>query len=227
MMARILHLALWRAAHPKPAAPLPTSAATAPTIAPPALEEAVTAVRAKVLPLRRALPPPTPPEPAPLAPSAWDPDEMSDADLEVSRRDRDEDLQRQTVNGCKTLLLEIIRRAAYDWVLYRTSRRMTQRVLAENAYRWLFVEGPDTPDWAERQKEGKHITSFESICECLDLDPETVRKHVRRITPKNVMSVGRPAEYRRRDIFAGSGDDDYAVHGTIVEYDDGSDEPSY
>ena len=159
-------------------------------------------------------------------PSAWDPEPVV-----VIPPVRDEELILQEINGCKTLLLETIRRAAYDWVLYRTSRRMAQRVLAETAYRWLFTEKPGTPDWQERQREGKHITSFESICESLDLDADTVRKHIQRLTAKNVMSVGRPAEYRRRDVFSThSGDDDvYSVPGVLVEFDDSvsNDEPSY
>jgi len=108
-------------------------------------------------------------------------------------------LLEQEINGCKTLLLEVVRRAAYDWVLYRTSRRMIQRKLAEDAYTWLFVEEPGHTNWIERAKQGKHITSFLAICSELDLDADTVRSYVRRLTVKNVMSVGRPAEYRRRE----------------------------
>ena len=108
---------------------------------------------------------------------------------------------------------------------------MVQRTLAEQAHRWLFVEIPGTPEWQERSREGKHITSFVSICESLDLDPDTVRKHIKRLTPKNVMSVGRPAEYRRRDVFATSSvhDDVYATPGVLVDYDDSTsnEEPSY
>ena len=39
-------------------------------------------------------------------------------------------------------------------------------------------------------------------CSELDLSAKTVRAYVRRLTVKNVMSVGRPAEYRRRDTAA-------------------------
>jgi hypothetical protein len=145
-----------------------------------------------------------------------------------TRRDDvwDEETALQEINGCKTLLLEVVRRAAYDWVLYRTSTRLVQRTLAEQAYVWLFVEAPGSPEWNEREQEGKHMMSFLSICESLDLDPETVRRHVRRLTPKNVMSVGRPAEYRRRDVFSAGDDDVYALPGGLIhfdEFDDGSD----
>ena len=136
----------------------------------------------------------------------------------------------QEINGCKMLLLEIIRRTAYDWVLYRSSRRMVQKTLADEAFRWLFLEVPGSGDWQERRREAKDMTSFVAICEALDLDPVTVRNHIRKITPKNVMSVGRPAEYRRRDVFTAQdgGDDVYAVPDNLVPYaDDTSDETIY
>lgn len=104
------------------------------------------------------------------------------------------------VAGCKALLLEVIRRASYDWVLYRTSKVLQKRKLAEDAFNWLFKEGPGHPDWIERQKNKKDVMSFLAICESLDLDPHSTRNHIRRLTVKNVMSIGRPAEYRRRDV---------------------------
>jgi hypothetical protein len=111
----------------------------------------------------------------------------------------DHPLATQEVNGCKALLLEVVRRAAYDWVLYKLSHRMQHKKLAEDAYYWLFVEEPGHPRWIERTLGQKSITSFLSICEALDLDPDAVRHHIRRLTVKNVMSVGRPAEYRRTE----------------------------
>jgi hypothetical protein len=142
MRAPVLHLALCRVArtpHQPPAPP------------PPPLEP-IRAALARVE--RLTIPPPPPakpmgkllvlriPVPSPTAlpdtDSDWDPE-----DEEVELDDiKDEELALQTVNGCKTLLLEIIRRAAYDWVLYRGSRRMVQKVMAEQAYRWLFLENP-------------------------------------------------------------------------------------
>lgn len=112
---------------------------------------------------------------------------------------RDPGQREQEVTGCKMLLLEIVRRAAYDWVLYRTSSRLVQKVLAEQAYTWIFVEAPPHRDWNERIMEGKELTSFSSICLHLDLQPDVVRAYIRRLQPKNVMSVGRPAEYRKHD----------------------------
>jgi hypothetical protein len=119
--------------------------------------------------------------------------------LDLPPRERDPALVQQEIHGCKSLLIEIIRRAAYDWVLYRTSRRMLHKKLAEHAYQWLFVEEEGDAGWQERLDNDKYITSFTAICSALDMDPEKLRALIRVLTPKNVMSVGRPAEYRRRE----------------------------
>jgi hypothetical protein len=105
----------------------------------------------------------------------------------------------QEITGCKMLLLEVVRRAAYDWVLYRQSRKMVHLVLAEQAYVWIFQEAPGHKDSTERMAEGKELTSFASICEHLDLQPDVVRAYIKKLEPRNVMSVGRPAEYRNQD----------------------------
>lgn len=99
--------------------------------------------------------------------------------------------------GCKVLLLEIIRRAAYDWILYRNSRRLENRKLAHDAYTWLFVEEPGHPHWRERQEDGYGVFSFLSICEVLDLDVDTTRARLREITPRDIQTVGRPPTRRR------------------------------
>lgn len=96
--------------------------------------------------------------------------------------------------ACRTLLLEILRRAAYDWVLYRHSRKLPHRQLAEDAYHWLFVE---PADYEVRRTQGKDLTSFLSICEILDLRPEEVRTRVRQLTERDIMGAGRPAERRK------------------------------
>lgn len=100
------------------------------------------------------------------------------------------------VGCCRALLLEIIRRAAYDWVLYRLSSDLGNKRLAEDAFEWLFGEGDESKYAKERASSGKSLTSFLSICEVLDLGPEKVRARVRKLTIKDVMSVGRPAEKR-------------------------------
>jgi hypothetical protein len=223
MLANVLHLALRQAARPVPFAPPPPPSFTAirkalaraeslvPRPAPTALPEPQPG---KLLVFRRpsTVPPPPPltQKRAVVAPPKPEP--------------RDEGIITQEINGCKMLLLEIVRRTAFDWVLYRSSRRLVQKILAEQAYRWLFLENPGTPEWNERRREGKDVTSFVSICEALDLDPDKVRSHIRNLTPKNVSSVGRPAEYRKREALSSASEDVYAIADNLVEY--GEDNPS-
>lgn len=234
-LAGVLNMSLWRAVR----AP-----------APPPRDLRLDAVRDALARVEKLIEPPStiatvivlrplpaPPKPKPVeveedAPSPWDPEPETAIRLIENEEDEDEPLVRdealilQEINGSKTLLLEVIRRAAYDYVLYRGNRRLAYRILADQAYAWLFTERPGTKDWNLRQREGKFITSFEAICEALDLDPDGVRDHVKRLTPRNVMSVGRPAEYRRRDVFSSSqGEDDaYAIPGGLIEYTEPSDD---
>lgn len=102
------------------------------------------------------------------------------------------------VDHVRALLLELIRRAAHDWVLYRSSSRLAQKELAHDAYVWLFEEGPDHPWWKLRQAEGRALTSFLSVCEQLDIDPEYVRDKVQLLTARGIKMAGRPAERRRK-----------------------------
>ena len=127
--------------------------------------------------------------------SAWDPDERP---LERPYSpDADPLLE---AGSCRALLLEIVRRASYDWVLYRTSSKLIKRMLAEDAYRWLFVEEPDTTIWRQRQQAGKELTGFISICEAVGVDPERVRKRIRQLTERDIMGAGRPAEKRKHKV---------------------------
>lgn len=127
--------------------------------------------------------------------SAWDPEpqELTTEDLLSVDRELD-------ASSCRHMLMEVIRRAAYDWVLYRLSRKLQDRRLAEDAYQWLFVERPGTKAWSERERNGKRLTSLCSICDVLDVEPSFVRRHVRRLTVKRVMSVGRPSERRHPSV---------------------------
>jgi hypothetical protein len=106
------------------------------------------------------------------------------------------------------LLLEILRRAAHDWVLYRQSSRLTSKECAQDAYTWLFEETTEHPAGRHRAtavfefEDGevtgvRSITSFLGICEALDLDPDTVRTRVRQMDIQTIISAGRPAETRR------------------------------
>lgn len=100
-------------------------------------------------------------------------------------------------SNCRALLLEVIRRAAYDWVLYRGSSKLPKRLLAESAYQWLFVEEPSVATYAIRSKHGKELTAFVVICGQLDIDPERVRGTIRAMTERDIMGAGRPAERRK------------------------------
>jgi hypothetical protein len=135
-----------------------------------------------------------------------------------------EELLLQEINGCKALLLEIVRRAAYDWVLYRGSSRILHKTLAEQAFHWLFLESPNTSEWREREKQGKYVTSFVGICDSLGLDVDLVRKHIKRLTPKNVLSVGRPAENRRREVFSSNREDVFSLPKHLVDLEEVSGE---
>jgi hypothetical protein len=154
--------------------------------------------------------PPQAPEEAP--PSAWDP-EPHDAVMDASR--------------CRALLLEVIRRAAYDWVLYNGTRR-PERMHARDAHTWLFEEEPGHPAWEARQRAGEPLLSFLSICEVLDLDPETVRARIRSMTVQDIMTAGRPAERRRfRQTREGVEDHAAPVELDFVSLDDPSFDSSY
>ena len=117
---------------------------------------------------------------------------------------------------CRALLLEILRRAAYDWVLYRTSSKLQDKQLADDAYYWLFVETKESSTWENRKEEGKVMTAFLTICDILDLDPEKVRAHIRQLTVRHVMSVGRPAERRYGSAEELVGDE-HTVHSVSID----------
>jgi hypothetical protein len=121
--------------------------------------------------------------------------------------------QASQASGARSLLLEIVRRAAFDWVLYRSSRRIDQKLLAEDAYTWIFLENEDHPHWKIRIAEGKQLTSFICICEQLDVDAERLRGYIRNLTPNRVMSSGRPPENSR----PGESTMDVKIHADVVD----------
>lgn len=120
--------------------------------------------------------------------SPWDPDGYFD----THHTD-----QQVEAMSCRALLLEVIRRASYDWVLYRTSSKLQNKQLAESAYNWLFVEDERSKAWALRDRNGKGMMSFLNICDTLDLEPSHVRERVKQLTGKDIMGAGRPAERRK------------------------------
>lgn len=96
--------------------------------------------------------------------------------------------------SARGLLMAIIRRAAFDWVLYKKTTRMPEQEYASSAETWLFHEQPGHPDWEARTQPEDRFMSFLSICEALDLDPRQVRSSIRSLTRKRIMSLGRPPD---------------------------------
>lgn len=152
------------------------------------------------------------------APSAWDPEPI----YEASR--------------CQAFLMEIIRRAAHDWVLYRQARKMELKALAEQAYIWLFEEEPGHPAWKDRERAlfriedevtkqpaievgTRRLTSFLSICEACGLDPETVRDRAREMTVEQVTRTGRRIERRnnRQTDYSATMDTHSVIDGVDIE----------
>lgn len=108
---------------------------------------------------------------------------------------------------CKALLLEVLRRAAYDWVLYRQHRNLDKRTLAHDAYIWLFEEDTNHPYRHERMtapfengyeltSSERLLTSFHAVCEQLDLDPAQVRVCIKKMDVRSIIASGRPPQQR-------------------------------
>jgi len=163
---------------------------------------------------------PAPPLPAPVpGPSQ---EELAD-ELERVVEESDWSPDEPEVMICeaessRALLLEIIRRASHDWVLYRTSSRLEQLELANDAYTWLFEEKPGHPWWVMREQEGRGFTSFLNVCELLDVDPDYVRERVCELTPRAIKMAGRPAERRKKqDGYEGSYYNEHSVELVSLE----------
>ena len=135
-------------------------------------------------------------------PSVWDPETLKEEDIELAVQG----VGPETIRGesVRALFLELIRRAAHDWVLYKVSSRLEYQELAHDAYVWLFEEELGHPNWAIREREGKSLTSLISLCSLLDIDVEYVRTHVRRLTPQKIKTAGRPPERRRGIVSDGN-----------------------
>jgi hypothetical protein len=91
----------------------------------------------------------------------------------------------------KYLLVEIVKRAAYDWVLYRNSDKVEQQEIAKEAYTWLFEEDETHAHWAWRIREGKELTAFITICDELDMDVSRIRGYIQRLKPQNILAAGK------------------------------------
>jgi hypothetical protein len=130
-------------------------------------------------------------------------------DPEEDEEEAWEPASEREVSRCKALLLEVLRRAAHDWVLYRQHKKLEKRELAHDAYIWLFEEDDHHPYRRERinamfpgrsgrppTRGTRLLTSFQSVCENLDLDPETVRACIKKMDARSIISSGRPPQQR-------------------------------
>jgi len=122
---------------------------------------------------------------------------IAQPEREVSEWDPETPLERIEVTRYRALLLEVLKRAIHDWILYRNHVKLNMRARAASAYTWLFEEDENHPWFRMRKLEGHTIVSFLVICETCDLDPDYVRRRARQTTVKQIMTAGRPAERRR------------------------------
>lgn len=104
----------------------------------------------------------------------------------------------QDNSKCRALLLDIVRRAIHDFVLYRDHKSLDKREIADHARIYLFEEGPGHEWWKIRQGTPLECLSLIAICETLDYSVEKIRTMALRTTPQQVLSSGRPPERRRR-----------------------------
>jgi len=104
----------------------------------------------------------------------------------------------------RVLWVKVIIRAAYDCALWRDSTEFRFRKYAIDADRWFSCESAILPN------------SFLRICEVLKLDPEMIRKCVKKLTRAQVKKL----EFKERE-----GKDllSYVVFGRLEPGDDGDD----
>jgi len=91
------------------------------------------------------------------------------------------------------LLVAIVRRAIWDFVLYRDenpsahegdekTKCLERLAIAEDAAGWLFWDGKEEVD-----SEGRH--SFRHICHLLDLNPIAVRRRALDMTRADIQTL--------------------------------------
>lgn len=83
------------------------------------------------------------------------------------------------------LLVAIVRRAVWDFVLYRGADPVTDKErydLAADAAGWLFWDGEEEIDDCGRY-------SFKYICTVLELDAKSIRKGVLALTRKDIQRL--------------------------------------
>jgi hypothetical protein len=141
----------------------------------------------------------------------WDPEGVTEEDLEPSPPNPD------VLSGTqvRSLLLDVLRRAIHDWVLYKNSSRLEHKELARHAFIWLFEEEEGHPWRLQRQQEGLDMLSLESVCDVLDIDIETVRRVARNTTERQIKTAGRPPERRKK---VGDDSSHYAEHDVNIQF---------
>lgn len=97
----------------------------------------------------------------------------------------------------KALFASVLRRAIFDWILYRRHYKEEKRRLAADAYVWLFVERPGHRQWQKRLAARKEMLSFVSICDSIQVNPDEVHRVACGMTPKDIERLGRPATRRK------------------------------
>lgn len=149
------------------------------------------------------------------APSAWDPEEDDDSDIDALLDDTSLEEADEDPAVYRVLLLNVIRRAQHDYVLYKNSSNPSEKRIAHEAYVWLFKEDYGHPNYLIRKRSGTTITAFLDICHVMSLDPEYIRECTRALTPRHIKTAGRPAEVRKGAI--SSSYVEHSFHGTSYE----------
>lgn len=83
------------------------------------------------------------------------------------------------------LIVAVVRRAVWDFVLYRDcdpTRDAERYGLAVDAAGWLFWDGEESYDEVGRY-------TFQYICSCLELDPQRVREGILRLGREDIQRL--------------------------------------
>ncbi len=99
----------------------------------------------------------------------------------------DEDWSQQSSQSSpgQRLLVAIVRRAIWDYVLYKDCDETSEAdryALALDAAGWLFWDGEESTD-----PEGRY--TFLYICQLLDIDPKKIRKATLRLTREDIQKM--------------------------------------
>lgn len=77
----------------------------------------------------------------------------------------------------KLLMANVLRRAAYDHVLYKRTRKLRDKLTWKDAYIWLFDPSPEEDDY---------LMSCNNICRMLDRDIEEIRVSARKMKRQDI-----------------------------------------